>query len=255
MKTKEFFEFQYNLRIRKTIVTKEVSHIWNSLNIIKSDRNRELNSKSLSVRPKNYIDLNLMSLLGFRRGKERLEMHDLMVVVKKANVYAKSDAIIKACDKKYKLSSAVGSLKEMDIANVKKQPSENSSKKKVGILKELPSPKSLKDKFADMRKRNNTFAIQNLKTGAQIQLPSIVDQEVSENSQAKKISSLVNINVTGPVINSPSPQKGYLVERFLANIRDVPRFKFELSEEFAKCILLAFFDISKENKIMLKYFQ
>lgn len=257
MKTKEFFEHQYNQRLRKTIVAQEVSSIWKSLNIIKKTPVKEQSHNLAAApleKPKNFVDLNLIALLGFRRGKDRLEMHDLMMVIKKAGIFSKSDVIIKACDKNAKPSSVATSMKDLEPSGVKKQVSEQTVvKKKVTISKELPAPKSFKDRLADMRKRNNTFALTNTQSQGPSRFPSVVPQEDSEETSAKKAPSLVNIESPQLSRSPTSPNKGYLIDKFLTNIREMPRFKFEISELFAKCIVLAFFEISKENKIMLKY--
>ena len=212
MDTKEFFAKKYEQRIAATIQQKKLESLWRSI----------LQYKPQSTYQEKGLDFSFLGLVYFKRLKDKLNLRDLGVVLKKAKNYFKHDII-----------SAAGELVGDSDPWANSLSADPTAKRPKDKPKAQGKPKRDPNKLWRGLEKDN----QDLDLAKASQRSVRDDEDSGEEIQIRKMSN-----------------KNYMLEQFLQNLKADKTFSFEPQEKFIQCLLLAFFEASKQNRSLTKYF-
>jgi len=165
-------------------------------------------------------DFSFLGLIYFKRLKDKLALRDLGSVLKKAKNYFKHDII-----------SAAGQLAATAA---------DADPWAVSL------PKRPKDKLRPQTKPKRDP--NRLWKGLEKDQEPDIAKQTSQRSLKEVDDSVDDVQIRKAVNNN------YMLEQFLHNLKSEKTFSFEPQEKFMQCLLLAFFEATKQNRNLNKYF-
>ena len=229
---KQFFEMKYEERINEIIEKKKMDLVWRKILKIKHSEGKKMDEGG--------PDLSLNGILYFRKLKDVISREEMNSVVKKAREYVKLDLIGKAAN--------------FNSINYQKMMKENGRNEEAG---ESGSQRSLEIKTAPRslsKQRKSVFEPKNVENaGKQIKVLKTLKSGTFVTSGAKNDLE-DKAGKKNSEYESKKPNQ-YMLGKFLKNLRNQRRFTLSVNETYMKCIVLSFFEQSKQNRALSKYFQ